>query len=191
GTQELELARCQMLWNWMITAVVPQWLVAAERPDLAAAVIAHRGAGVEAAIVALDVYGHVPVRPINDNHISINVTSALDAAGVTAACVAGRDAADGLTGSRARRRWESARVVTRAAAWSAAEFRGVGTEQGDARLRRTGDILRESAFVVLEGLIDAGAPPPPPPPPPPNAVENGAIGSIWSPQPSREVVAGR
>ncbi len=186
GTRQLDLARSQMLWNWMITSVVPEWLVAAERPDLADTVVAHRSGSLDTATRALDVHGHVPVRPVNDKHTSASVSSALATAGVIGACVSGKDAADGVSGSRARRRWESAYVVTRAAAWSVAE-------SSEARLRHTAETLREGAFAVLDALIEAGAPPPPPPPPPPPlpVVQNGAISSIWAPAPSPEYVGGR
>ena len=190
GSPEVELVRSEMLWNWMIMVAVPEWLAAAQRPDLAAAVAANRAAALDAAIVALDVYGHAPVRPVDDHSTSANVSSALAVAGVTGACVAGKGAADGVTGSRARRRWETAHVIARAAAWSVAECRGAATVRSEAQLWRTAENLRERAFVLLEALIEA-APPAPPAPPPPPLVENGAISSIWSPDRSPEVVGGR
>ena len=174
GTRELDLARSQMLWNWMIATVVPEWLAGAERRDLADLVFADRAASLDTATRALDVYGHAPVRPVDDRRTSASVSSALAAAGVIGACVAGKDAADGVIGSRARRRWESAYALTRAAAWSVAE-------RSEARLSQTANALRDSAFSVLEALIEAGTPPAPPPPPPaPLAAENGSISSIWS-----------
>jgi hypothetical protein len=181
GTREQELWRCEVLWNWMITLAVPEWLAAAQRPDLAAAVVAGRSAALDNAIRALDAYGHATVRPVDDNRTSEAVSNALAVAGVTGACLAGMDTADGATGSRARRRWDSARVVARTAAWSVAELDVAADSH--TQLWRTADRLRESAFAILEHLIatteDAAAPPPPPPPPPPPAhLERVAVRSI-------------
>ena len=179
GTREEELERCEALWCWMIGSALPTLLAAARRPDLAAAVVTDRATALDSVIEALDVYGHASVRPVDDHQISAHVSSALAVAGVVGACLAGRDAADGARSSRARRRWENARVVARAAAWSVAEVDGVGTEEGHGRLWQTAEGLRESAFLVLERLVGAGEAYPPPPPPP---SEPGApTCSIWWP----------
>jgi hypothetical protein len=171
GTRELELARCEVLWEWMIATAVPEWLAAAQRLDLATAVFSDRAAALDTAIVALDVYGHVPVRPAADDRTNANVTGALAAAGITGACLAGMHAADGARGSRARRRWDAARVVARAAAWSVAELEPTAGDGGHARLWQTSDVLCESAFLLLDRLIG--------PPPPPSA-QPASTHAAWS-----------
>ena len=98
GTREQELARSEMLWNWMIATALPEWLAAADRADLATVVVMDRAAALDRATVALDVYGHSTVRPVDDHRISAEVSEALAAAGVTGACLAANDAADGVTG---------------------------------------------------------------------------------------------
>lgn len=184
GTRDVEVVRSEMLWNWMIMTALPEWLAAAQRPDLAAAVATNRSAALNTAIVSLDAYGHAPVRPTDDHRTSAAVSSALAVAGVTGACVAGKGAADGYTGARARRRWEAAHVVARAAAWSVAECRGAATVRSDAQLWRTAENLRERAFVLLEAVIEASPPPPPAPDAPPPLVANDAMSAICSPEDS-------
>jgi hypothetical protein len=190
GSREVELVRSEMLWNWMIMTALPEWLAAAQRPDLAATVAINRSAALNSAIVSLDVYGHATVRPADDHRTSSSVSSALAVAGVTGACVAGNGAADGVSGSGARRRWETAHVVARAAAWSVAECRGAATVRSEAQLWRTAENLRERAFVLLEALIEAAPPAPPAPPPPPPLVKNDAMSAICSPEES-PITAGR
>jgi hypothetical protein len=146
GTVEQEAVRGQMLWDWMIATAVPVWLVAAGRPDLAFSIVAGRAGALDAANRALDANGHAYVRPVDDHLTASRVSSALAVAGVTAACIAGRDAADAAVGSRARRRWEAARVLARTAAWRVAE-----PVQPD--LWRAAEQLRDSAFVLLDRLI--------------------------------------
>ncbi|MBJ7595594.1 MAG: hypothetical protein JF886_12180 [Candidatus Dormibacteraeota bacterium] len=185
GTRWEEAERCQVLWDWMITTAVPAWLAAAQRPDLAAAVASDRAAALDSVIVALDAYGHAPVRRVDDHRISSMVSDSLGASGVTGACLAGRDAADDASGSRARRRWESARVVVRAAAWFVAELEAAGDEHIPTPLARTIDGLRESAFAMLERLIGADESDLAPPPYP---VPTAATTYVWSPDAARGVV---
>ncbi len=180
GPRELELARCEALWDWMIATAVPEWLAAAQRLDLATAVFNERAAALEAAIVALDVYGHVRVRPADDDQTNAEVTGALAAAGITGACVAGMDAADGARGSRARRRWDAARVVARAAAWSVAEHEAPDSAGSRTWLWQTSDVLCESAFQLLDRLIG---------PPPPPCAEPASLGVAWSVAESQELTA--
>ncbi len=165
GSRELEVVRSEMLWNWMVMTALPEWLGAARRPDLAEAIATRRSAALNAVIVSLDAFGHAPVRPTDDHRTSANVSSALAVAGITGACVAGKGAADGVTGSRARRRWEAAHVIARAAAWSVADCRGATTVRSEALLWRTAENLRERAFVLLEAAIQAAPPAPSAPAP--------------------------
>ncbi|MDQ6848326.1 MAG: hypothetical protein M3019_12230 [Candidatus Dormibacteraeota bacterium] len=185
GTRSQEAERCQVLWGWMISEAVPAWLTAAQRADLAAAIVSHRAAALESVIVALDAHGHAPVRRVDDHRISSMVSEALDASGVSGACLAGRDAADEATGSRARRRWESARVVARAAAWSVAEVEDAGSEHFPTPLARTIEGMRDSAFAMLERLIGADESDAAPPSYP---VPTVASSDVWSPDAARGVV---
>lgn len=166
GGRDHEVVRSQMLWDWMIATAVPTWLAAAQRSDLAGALVAGRATALDAATGALDAHGYAPVRPADDDRTTACVSNALAACGVTGACLAGRDVADRARGSRARRQWEAARVLARAAAWSVAESGpGVKGEQAQAHLWRTAATLRDSAFVLLDRLIAVTEPLPPPPPP--------------------------
>ncbi len=143
--------------------------------EVADAVRRDRGAALGAATAALDSYGHAHVRPVDDHATARSVSNALATAGVTAACVAGHDTADGHRGARARRRWQSALVVARSAAWEVAEADAREVVTSGARgtaLPRTVSSLREDALVLVERLIYVTSPPPPPPPP--LAVEDGA-----------------
>jgi hypothetical protein len=163
GSREDEDLRRQILWDWMISVALPTWLAAANRQDLAASVAAGRAGALEAAIAAMDSYGHALVRPVDDHRTAETVSGALGTAGVTGACLAGRDAADGVIGPRARRHWEAARVLARTAVWSIAEADpdpdGTG---GSSPVWRTACLLRDSALVVLDHLVGVTAPPPPP-----------------------------
>jgi hypothetical protein len=167
GNREDEALRRQILWDWMISVALPTWLAAANRPDLAVSVAAGRAGALEAAIAAMDSYGHALVRPIDDHRTAETVSGALGTAGVTGACMAGRDAADGVIGPRARRHWEAARVLARTAVWSIAEAdpNRDGTD-GNSPVWRTAWLLRDSAFVVLDHLVGVSAAAAPPPPPP-------------------------
>jgi hypothetical protein len=168
GSREDEAQRRQILWDWMIAVALPTWLAAANRPDLAASVAAGRAGALEAAIAAMDAYGHAIVRPVDDHRTAEAVSGALGTAGITGACLAGRDAADAVIGPRARRHWEAARVLARTAVWSIAESEpDPGGPADHSAVWRTAYLLRDSAFVVLDRLIGVTAPPPPPPPPPP------------------------
>lgn len=154
GAREAELERGQLLWAWMIEAAVPTWLGAAQRQDLAALVCERRGDALDTVIRELDVYGHAPVRPVDDHLTAASVGAALAVSGTASAFRARTDVVDGGGVSRARRHWEAARVVARAAAWTVAES-GCQTEHdaGTSRLWRTADCLRESAFLLLDRLI--------------------------------------
>jgi hypothetical protein len=165
GSREDEALRRQILWDWMISVALPTWLAAANRPDLAASVAAGRAGALEAAIAAMDAYGHAIVRPVDDHRTKEAVSGALGTAGITGACLAGRDAADAVIGPRARRHWEAARVLARTAVWSIAESEPQADDH--SAIWRTACLLRDSAFVVLDRLIGVTAAPPPPPPPPP------------------------
>jgi hypothetical protein len=150
GTPEQELVRAQLLWDWMIATAVPAWLAAAGRGDLAAGVLAGRTGALAATIEAIAAHGHVTVRPAGDHRTAADVGRALATSGVTGACLAGGEVADVATGSRARRKWHEARVLARAAAWNAAEWR---SRAGDDGLWRTATDLRESSFTLVDGLI--------------------------------------
>jgi len=164
GSSEQELVRRRLVWDWMIANAVPTWLAAAQRLDLADRVVAGRAAVLDAVTQAIDAHGHVRVRPVNDHRTAAAVGRALAVSGVTGACLAGRDAADGDTGPRARRRWEKARTLTRTAVWSVAESAWDGGDGlGQSQLWRTADTLRESAFVLLDRLIAITEPLAPPP----------------------------
>lgn len=170
GSREQDLLRSQILWDWMISTAVPTWLVAAQRADIAASVVTGRAAVLEAATAAMDAYGHAPVRPVDDQRTAVSVSHALATAGLTGACLAGRDAADAVTGPRARRHWEAARVLARTAAWSVAESGPDSSdEDGQSVLWQTARSLRDSAFVVLDRVIAINEWPAPPPAPPPVA----------------------
>jgi hypothetical protein len=153
GTREQEVARRRLVWDWMISNAVPTWLAVAQRRDLADRVIAGRAAALEAVTQSIDARGHVRVRPVNDHRTAATVSRALAVAGVTSAFLAGRDAADRVTGPRARRHWETARALTRTAAWSVAESGWDSDDEAQSRLWRTANVLRESAFILLDRLI--------------------------------------
>jgi hypothetical protein len=167
GSDQDEVLRRQILWDWMVSVALPTWLAAAGRPDLAASVAAGRAGALDAAVAAMDAYGQVLVRPVDDHRTAETVTGALGIAGITGACLAGRDAADRVVGPRARRHWEAARVLARTAVWSLAEMElePAGRDATSA-VWRTARLLRDSAFVVLDRLVGVSEPPPPPPPPP-------------------------
>ena len=153
GTSEQELARRRLVWDWMIANAVPTWLAVAQRRDLADRVLGGRAAVLDAATRSIDAHGHVHVRPVNDHRTAATVSRALAVAGVTSAFLAGRDAVDGVTGPRARRYWETARALTRTAAWSVAESGWDNDGEAQSRLWRTAHVLRESAFILLDRLI--------------------------------------
>jgi hypothetical protein len=169
GTPVQELARVQLLWDWMITTSLPAWLDAAGRDDLAANVARGRAPALGNAIVAIGAHAHVQTRPAGDHRTAADVTRALDICGLTAACLSGGQVADTATGSRARRHWNDAHVLGRAAAWYAAEASGSGSEHaGRNRFWQTTHALRESAFLLVDRMISVTEPPavdPPPPPP--------------------------
>jgi hypothetical protein len=160
GTPDQERVRGQILWNWMISAALPTWLGAARRQDLAAEVVSGRGGALRGAITAIGAHDHVTVRPAGDHRTSADVRRALAESGVTGACLAGGEIADELTGSRARRRWNDAHVLARAAAWNVAEPARDGRwHAGGDCLRRTADAVRESAFVLADRLVRVTEPP--------------------------------
>jgi hypothetical protein len=168
GTSGQELARRRLVWDWMIAIAVPTWLAVAQRRDLADHVLAGRAAVLDAVTQSMDARGHIHVRPVNDHRTAATVSRALAVAGVASAFLAGRDAVDGVTGPRARRHWETARALTRTAAWSVAESGWDNDDEAQSRLWRTANVLRESAFILLDRLIavtepvvsaPAGAPP--------------------------------
>lgn len=163
GTSEQEVARRRLVWDWMISNAVPTWLVAAQRSDLADRVVAGRATVLDAVTRSIDAHGHVHVRPIDDHRTAAAVTRALAVAGVTGAFLAGRDATDRVTGPRARRHWETARALTRTAAWSVAESEWIHDDEAQSRLWRTANTLRESAFILLDRLVAVTEPLAPPP----------------------------
>lgn len=169
GTPEAERMREQLLWDWMVTTAVPEWLRAAGRAQIAEAMLRDRAAALAPATAALDSYGHAPVRPVDDHETARAVSSALGTAAVTAACIAGHDTADSQRGPRARRRWQAALTVARSAAWEVAEADTRKRQLSgapDAALWRTARRLREDGLALVDRLIFVTAPPPPPPPPP-------------------------
>ncbi|MBV9101549.1 MAG: hypothetical protein JOZ46_08455 [Candidatus Dormibacteraeota bacterium] len=154
GMREQEFERGRLLWNWMIESAVPTWLGAAQRQDLAALVCRHRGDALETVMGVIDVYGHAPVRPVDDHRTAVAVSAALAVSGTSSAYRARMDVSDDGGVSRARRRWEAARTVARAAAWHVAEADCQPEhEAGTSRLWRTAECLRESAFVLLDRLL--------------------------------------
>jgi hypothetical protein len=153
GTRQEESWRGQILWDWMVTTALPAWLSAARRHDLAAAVSRGRAAALPGALVALDVHGNGGTRPVDDHRTADAVNQALALAGVTGACLARQDRADGATGSRARRQWDAARVLVRTAAWTVAERDALRGDPGSGDLWETAHGLRDTAFVLLDRLI--------------------------------------
>lgn len=153
GDREQETLRGQILWDWMVTTAVPAWLAAARRQDLAAMVVTGRATALPGALAAVDAHGHVASRPVDDHRTAQIVSEALAVAGVTGACLAGRDSADAVTGPRARRHWDAARVLARTAAWSVAEeATRCGSDEGSA-LWETAHTLRDTGFVLVERMI--------------------------------------
>ena len=164
GTPVDEQVRMQILWDWMVAGAVPAWITAAGQPALAAAVGRERAASLARATVAMDSYGHVEVRPADDDQIARTVSSALGVAGITGACLSGADVADRDQGGRARRHWQAARVLARTAAWEVAEAdarAGRAITSAGSTLWQTAEHLRERAFEVIERLISVTEPAPP------------------------------
>ncbi len=158
GNRQQETLRAQILWDWMIATALPVWLAAARRQDLAAMVATGRAPALPGALAAIDAHGHVPSRPVDDHRTAQTVSEALAVAGVTGACLAGRDSADTVTGPRARRHWDSARVLARTAAWSVAE-EAMRCGSGDrSALWETAHTLRDQGFVLVEKMIAVTAP---------------------------------